>query len=275
MVAARDADGKPERAAGRRRRRARRARRRRGDGRLRLGRAQRAAAGRRRTAISCATPPWRPSSKGRADVSRARDGDGLVDGEVAAGEGAEAAAGPPVSAGRRRAGRGAGGRRRPRSRPTIWSSAPTRSTPGPATTCWSPSATRRASRSARSWRPAPSPTFRSTPPSSPSSIAWRSTVKRDVDDAPAAPRRRGDARGGRRGHRRAKGSPSCRRARPWRGPRFAPRAPRRRAGADRGRWSPPPARTGAGSWPTSRRRSPRPAGTSSTSRRRWSPTTSR
>ena len=120
--------GTDDRAAGGRERHAGRARGRGRDGGVRLGRAQRAA-----------PRPRQPRSAVRRGDRRHRGrsglmflgrvgGNRLVDGEVAAGAGPQAAAGAPVSAGRSAARRRGGGgrrRRRRRSRPTIWWCAPT------------------------------------------------------------------------------------------------------------------------------------------------------
>ena len=112
----------------------------------------------RTTATCCATRRSRRSSKGPTDVPRARGGDGLVDGEVAGGQGAEAAAGAArIGWAICRRARPAARARRPPSRPTIWSSAPTCWTPGRATTCWSRSVTPRASRSASKLPPGTKP----------------------------------------------------------------------------------------------------------------------
>ena len=97
-----------------------------------------------------------------------------------------------------------------RSRPTIWWSARTRSTPGRATTSSSRSGTRRASRSARSCRRAASRWSRSTRRWSRSSIAWRS---RGEGRRPAPPRRRGDARGRGAGGARRRQAAAARRQR--------------------------------------------------------------
>ena len=122
--------------AGGRERHAGRARRRGRDGRVRLGRAQRAAPRRRRQQGRAVRRGHR-RDRGRSglDVSGTRRGNRLVDCEVAFRAGPEAAARAPVP--RRRSGarcRPGGGRGPPRSRPTIWSSARTRWTPGRAMT---------------------------------------------------------------------------------------------------------------------------------------------
>ena len=226
LVAARDAEGRPTGRVVVASRHARRARGRGRDGGVRLGRAQRAASRRRKIATCCATRRSPRSWKERADVSRTRRGNGLVDGEVAAGQGAQAAAGAAVSprrsAARRRGRRRRGGVGADRRSGGLRGHAGRGSRRRRAS---SPSATRRASRSARSCRPGASRSSRSTPPSSRSSTAWRSTVK-GTDDRPAPPRRRGDARGGRR---RPPGARAGRDVARGRG------APRRRGGAGRAR----------------------------------------